>query len=92
MTACRRCSGKGTVVYQTGKPGQDHRVIPAADIEWNDPITRRCPVCLGMKVEQPKKNYPEPRTEVYWNTPLTADELDSMIATDEPPLEAYDAE
>ena len=87
-----RCGGKGVVIYKTGYPGQDQRLIPYAAIKWRDSITRRCPVCLGMKVEQPKKNYREPRTEVYWNTPLTADELDSMIATDEPPLEAYDAE
>ncbi|RKZ82650.1 MAG: hypothetical protein DRQ39_10475 [Gammaproteobacteria bacterium] len=86
--------GHGEVTYRTGKPGQDHRTMPYADIEWNDPIVQRCPVCLGMKVQQPKKNYPPPRTEIYWNTPLTDEEVTKFSSTDNEtiPLEAYDGE
>ena len=82
------------MVYRTGKPGQDHRVIPAADIEWNDPITKRCPVCLGMKVEQPKKNYRPERPQIWWNVELTPEERAELFSTvlEEPPMEIYDAD
>ncbi len=92
MEPCGRCNGVGTLTIRLGKPGQDRRVTPPSEIEWNDPVTVRCYVCLGMKVEQPKKKWPPPRTEIYWSIPLTNDERAELSTTEEPPMEAYDNE
>lgn len=56
-----RCDGKGILTIIRGRPGQDTRVIPYADIEWDEPITvDPCPVCLGggFRPVKPEKEWP----------------------------------
>ena len=80
------------MIYRVGYPNQDRRTTPISDMKWRPPIEKRCPVCLGMKVEQPKPNYPPPRTEIYHSTPFTDEERNDLSTTETIPMEAYDEE
>jgi len=66
--------------------------MPYADIEWNDPIIKRCPVCKGTKKHPLKREYAPPRTQIYWNTPLTDEEKAELFTTLEVPPHVYDEE
>lgn len=44
---CKRCDGKGEVLFRYGIPGQD-RHLPYSEVVWDGAGTwKKCPVCKG---------------------------------------------